>query len=154
MASFNLQVFFFFSFWLHWIFIGALRFSLVVASRSYSVAVVGSAWVFHCGGFCCKTWALGHMSFSSCSTQTELPRGMWHLPRPGIKPVSPPLTDGLLTTGLPGKREVPGFPSTACFLLLLQLLVRKKICHLSCTLTKSVTKSVHKKGTKVHLSTF
>ena len=28
---------------------------------------------------------------------------MWNLPRPGIEPVSPTLTDGLLTTGPTGK---------------------------------------------------
>ena len=43
-----------------------------------------------CGGFSCGALAL-------------LPYGMWVLPRPGIKPVSPALQDRFLTNGPPGK---------------------------------------------------
>ena len=32
-----------------------------------------------------------------------MPRGMWDLPRPGIKPVSPELAGGFFTTEPPGK---------------------------------------------------
>ena len=44
-------------FWLHWVFIAALRFSLVVASGGHSMLQrVGS----RCGGFsCCRVLALG-----------------------------------------------------------------------------------------------
>ena len=35
----------------------------------------------------------------------KLPRGMWDLPRPGFKPVSPPLAGGFLTTAPPGKSK-------------------------------------------------
>ena len=40
--------------------------------------------------------------FSSCGTQAPLLQGMWNLPTPGIKPVSPPLTGRILSTVLPG----------------------------------------------------
>ena len=39
---------------------------------------------------------------SSCGTWA-VAQGMWHLPTPGIKPVSPPLTGRFLSTVLPGK---------------------------------------------------
>ena len=44
-----------------------------------------------------------HTGFSSCDAQAELPRGMWALPGPGIKPVSTALASGFLTTGPPGQ---------------------------------------------------
>ena len=40
---------------------------------------------------------------SGCGTQASLLRGMWNLPRPGIKPVSLALPGRFLTTGPPGK---------------------------------------------------
>ena len=40
--------------------------------------------------------------FSSCGTQAPLLQGMWNLPTPGIKPVSPLLTGRILSTVLPG----------------------------------------------------
>ena len=58
----------------------------------------------HCSGFsCCRARALRHTGVSSCGTQAWLPRGMWNLPRPGVKPVSSALAGRLLTTGPPGK---------------------------------------------------
>ena len=74
-----------------------------------------------CGGFfCCGPQALGVQfsvvvthRLSSCGsralecglgshgTWTQLPCGMWDLPRPGIEPVSPALAGGFLTTGPP-----------------------------------------------------
>ena len=44
-----------------------------------------------------------HTGFSSCDAQAELPRGVWALPGPGIKPVSTALASGFLTTGPPGQ---------------------------------------------------
>ena len=35
---------------------------------------------------------------SNCGPWAQLLRGMWDLPRPGLEPVSPALTGGLLTT--------------------------------------------------------
>ena len=73
-----------------------LGLSLLVAS--------GGARAAHCSASsCCRARALGHLSFRSCGTQARLPIGMWNLPWPGIKPLSPALTGKLLTTGTPGK---------------------------------------------------
>ena len=40
---------------------------------------------------------------SGCGPRAQLLRGMWDLPRPGLKPVCPALAGGLSTTGPPGK---------------------------------------------------
>ena len=39
----------------------------------------------------------------------QLLRGMWDLPGPGLKPVSPALAGGFLTTAPPGKPDITGF---------------------------------------------
>ena len=48
---------------------------------------------------------------SSCGSRAQLLRGMWDLPRPGLKPVSPALAGRFSTTAPPGKPD-PGFFST------------------------------------------
>ena len=40
---------------------------------------------------------------SSCGSWTRSLRGMWHLPRPGLEPVSPALAGRFSTTAPPGK---------------------------------------------------
>ena len=40
---------------------------------------------------------------SSCGSRTQLLRGMWDLPRPGLEPVSPALAGRFSTTAPPGK---------------------------------------------------
>ena len=40
---------------------------------------------------------------SNYGSQAQLLRGMWHLPRPGLEPVSPALAGRLSTTAPPGK---------------------------------------------------
>ena len=40
---------------------------------------------------------------SNCGLRAQLLRGMWDLPRPGLKPVSPALAGRLSTTAPPGK---------------------------------------------------
>ena len=40
---------------------------------------------------------------SSCGARAQLLRGMWDLPRPGLKPVSPALAGRFSTTAPPGK---------------------------------------------------
>ena len=93
------------------------------ASGSYSSL---GFTVFHCSGFfCCGAQALGFVGFSSrsswalesrlsscgiwtyllpCGSLWDLPEwGMWDLPWPGIKPVSPALAGGFLTTRPQGK---------------------------------------------------
>ena len=55
-----------------------------------------------CGLSSCGSWAL-ERRLSSCGARALLLRGMWDLPRPGLKPVSPALAGGFLTTAPPGK---------------------------------------------------
>ena len=79
----------------------------------------------HCTGFsCCRARALGARAsvvvahglsscglqalehrLSSCGARALLLRGMWDLPGPGLKPVSPALAGRCLTTVPPGKPE-------------------------------------------------
>ena len=40
---------------------------------------------------------------SNCGSRAQLPRGMWDLPRPGLKPASPALAGRFSTTAPPGK---------------------------------------------------
>ena len=40
---------------------------------------------------------------SHCGSRTQLPRGMWDLPRPGLKPASPVSAGRFSTTAPPGK---------------------------------------------------
>ena len=74
-------------------------------------------WASHCSGFSCSAqalgarasvaaargsvaaaqWALEHR-LSSCDAQALLLRGMWHLPRSAIEPMSPSLSGGFFTT--------------------------------------------------------
>ena len=90
---------------------------LVVVSRwGYSNC---SVWVSHCSGFpWCGAQALGCMGFSSCGmwaqklqllcsgAQAQLLRGIWDLRRSGIKPMSPELAGGCITTEPPGKPKI------------------------------------------------
>ena len=82
-----------------------------------------SAQASHCSGFsCCRAWTLGAWAsvvvacglsscgswalecrLSSCGAWTQLLCVMWDRPRPGLKPVSPALAGGFLTTVSPGK---------------------------------------------------
>ena len=82
---------------------------LVVASggRSSSSCVIS-----HCSGpSCCAAWALGPSGFSSCGSRApehrlnscKLLHGMWDPPGPGVRPESPTLAGGVLTTEPPGK---------------------------------------------------
>ena len=50
----------------------------------------------------CGTWAL-ERRLVSCGAWAELLHDMWDLPGPGLKPVSPALAGGFLTTAPPGK---------------------------------------------------
>ena len=40
---------------------------------------------------------------SNCGSRAQLLRGMWDLPRPGLKPMSPALAGRFSTTAPPGK---------------------------------------------------
>ena len=69
----------------------------------------------HCGGFSCWAQALGHSGFSSCGSQAlehglsscgtwaSWLRGLCHLLRPGIEPISPALAGWFFTLEPPGK---------------------------------------------------
>ena len=50
----------------------------------------------------CGLWAL-ECGYSRCGARAWLFLGMWNLPRPGIKPMSPMLGSGLLSTEPQGK---------------------------------------------------
>ena len=105
--------------------------SLVLDSRGYS-----SLWCLGLSLQWLLLWSAGseHMSFSSCSTQTQgwgswAPEhrlsicgtwaqfwGMGDLPEPGIKPVSPALVDRFLTTGPPGRSHSSAYFAFDLFL--------------------------------------
>ena len=83
---------------------------------SFLSAVLGlrcSAQASHCGGFSyCRARALGAWAsvvvargLSSCGTWALLLQGMWDLSGLGIKPLSPALAGGVLTTAPPGKSQ-------------------------------------------------
>ena len=104
---------FFFFFWLRWVFVAARGLSLVAASGGYSsLRCVGFSlwWLLlllsmgsRCTGFSsCGLRAL-ESRLSSCGTWAYLFRGMWDLPGPGLKLVSPALAGGFLTTVPSGK---------------------------------------------------
>ena len=53
-----------------------------------------------CSGFSyCGARTPGPVGFGSCGARAQLPHGVWNLPRPRIKPVSPALAGRLSTTG-------------------------------------------------------
>ena len=75
--------------------------SLVVGHRLWSLP---ASVVAVCGLSSCASRALEHR-INSCGTQASLLQGMWNLPRPGIKPMSPTVAGKFLTTkqqGSPG----------------------------------------------------
>ena len=95
--------------------------SLVAASGGYSslrCAGFSSRWLLQLqsmgsrrvGFSSCGTRAL-ERRLSSCGSRTQLLRGMWDLPGPGLEPVSPALAGGFLTTAPPGKPQ----ESLSCF---------------------------------------
>ena len=98
-----------------------LGLSLVVVSRGLSSLQCSgfSVWWLlllqrtdsrHLGFSSCGVWthSLGlpgsrAHGLSSCGVWTWSPCSMWNLPGSGIKPISPALAGGFLTTGPPGK---------------------------------------------------
>ena len=78
-----------------------------------------SAWASHCSDSShCGAQAPGHLPSgccfralgylpSSCGARASLLHGMWNLPGPGIKPMSPTLTSEFFTTEPPGKPPNP-----------------------------------------------
>ena len=89
--------------WLHWVFVVARGLSLVAASRGYSLlwcACFSPWWLL-----LFQSTGSRRVGFSSCGSwaSERVLRSMWDLPRPGLKPVSPALAGGFLTTVPPGK---------------------------------------------------
>ena len=59
---------------------------------------------------------------SNCGSRAQLLRGMWDLPRPGLKPVSPTLAGRLSTTAPPGK------PTTHFLVLICSIYIHTHFC--------------------------
>ena len=73
---------------------GCAGFSLLWSDFSYGERGILSsygAWACYCGNLSPAAPTPEHGEFSSSPAQSELPRAMWSLPGPGIKPVSLPL---------------------------------------------------------------
>ena len=71
-------------------------------------ATLCGARASHCGGFsCCRARALGARASVVVAHRLH---GMWVLPGPGLKPVSPALAGGFLTTAPPGKPQCDFLP--------------------------------------------
>ena len=98
-----------------YLFFGCVGSSLLCAGflqlRQAGATLRYGARASHCGGFsCCGAQALGMWAsvvvahrLSSCGSRAQLLHSMWDLPGPGIKPVTPALAGGFLTTVPPGK---------------------------------------------------
>ena len=112
--------FFFFFVWLGWVLVSARELSLVAESVATLVAVRGLLLLWTTGSRCvgfsscdtglisCGSWALEH-GLSSYGAQAWLLCDMWHLPRPGIEPVSPALAGGFLPSVLTRKSYILPF---------------------------------------------
>ena len=120
MLTSNEYTFFFFSF-----FFGCVGSSLLRVGF-LQLWQVGAS---HCSGFsCCRAQALGAWAsvaaahglsscssralerrLSSCGARAQLLHHTCYLPGPGIKPVSPALAGGFLTTAPPGNSRVHHF---------------------------------------------
>ena len=88
------------------------------------------------GGLSCGAWAPERVDFSSCGTwahccgspplehrlkdcgeQAWSLHSMWGLPGPGIRPVSPTLADGFVTTELLGRPQISPFVKSVHILI-------------------------------------
>ena len=92
--------------WLCWVFVSVRGLSLVVASGGHSSS--------RCAGLSLSQplvaeHRLQTRRLSNCGSRTQLLRGMWDLPRPGLEPVSPALAGRFSTTAPLGKRPPPSF---------------------------------------------
>ena len=113
---FNKFIYLFIYFWQRWVFVAARGLQLRQAGATLRCGAQAS----YCGGFFCYgaqalgTWASVAVArrFSSCGAQAQLLRGIWDLPGPGLKPVSPALAGGFLTTVPPRKSLYEQFIST------------------------------------------
>ena len=86
--------------WLCWVFVSVRGLSLVVASGGHSSS--------RCVGLSLlrplvAAHRLQTRRLSNCGSRAELLRGMWDLPRPGLKPAFSALAGRFSTTAPPGK---------------------------------------------------
>ena len=81
-----------------------------VSCGAQALGVPASVAVAH-GLSSCGSQAL-ERRLSSCGAQAQLLHSMWDLPGPGLKPVSPALAGGFLTTVPPGKPNIYNFTSS------------------------------------------
>ena len=105
---FLINLFYLFIFGCVGVFVAACRLSLVAASGGYSsLWCVGfSLWwllLLQSMGSRAQASVVVAHGLSSCGARAQLLRGIWDLPGPGLKPVSPALAGGFLTTAPPGK---------------------------------------------------
>ena len=94
--------------WLCWVFVSVRGLSLVVASGGHSSSRCGGHASSWCTGLSLSRplvaeHRLQTRRLSNCGSRAELLRGMWDLPRPGLKPASPALAGRFSTTAPPGK---------------------------------------------------
>ena len=86
------------------LFVAVCRILIAVASLvpEHGLQACGLQELWHTGLSSCVSRAL-ERRLSSCGTRAQLLRSMWDLSGPGLKPVSPALAGGFLTTAPPGK---------------------------------------------------
>ena len=84
-------------FWLCWVFVAAQGLCLVAASGGYSPVSVHGLLI-EVASLLQGTGSKAHR-FSSCGSLAQLPSGLWNLPRPGIKLVSPAWAGRFSSTG-------------------------------------------------------
>ena len=114
----------FFSFYYHVLIFGCAFVSSCGEQRLSSSCGTPASY---CSGFsCCEAQAVGHVSFSSgglVGSVVAIPRSMWltglvalwHLPGPGIEPMSLALAGRFFTTEPPGKPLICGFLASKFF---------------------------------------
>ena len=95
-----LFIYLFIYLWLCWVFVSVWGLSLVVASGGHSSS--------RCVGLSLSRplvaeHRLQMCRLSNCGSRAQLLRGMWDLPRPGLKPVAPALAGRFSTTAPPVK---------------------------------------------------
>ena len=112
--------------WLCWVFISVRGLSLVVASGGHSSSQCGGHSSSRCAGLSLSRPLVAEHRLqtrrpSNCGSWAELLRGMWDLPRPGLKPASPALAGRFSTTAPPGKPLMSILDFIISFLLLFWL---------------------------------
>ena len=88
-THFFIIIYLFIHLWLCWVFVSVRGLSLVAASGGHSLSRPLVA-----------EHRLQTRRLSNCGSRTQLLRGMWDLPRPGLEPVSPALA-GRFSTRVP-----------------------------------------------------